>query len=63
MGREEVLLWVERRLLYGLGGGCYRQTNLSIGRLRLQKFRPNEMNPAKLSEINEINEQKYWVLT
>ena len=29
-GAEEVVIWA--------GGGCYMQTNLSVGRLRLQKY-------------------------
>ena len=38
MGREEVVIWAGRGLLYGLGGGCYMQANLRVGRLRLQKW-------------------------
>ena len=36
--QEGVVIWVGRRLLYGLGGGCYMQANLRVGRLRLQKW-------------------------
>ena len=34
--QEGVVIWVGRRLLYGLGGGCYMQANLCVGGLRLQ---------------------------
>ena len=62
MDWEEVVIWT--------GGGCYMQTNLSVGRLRLQKLKTDlkcsqaEHFPNKVLFSNEKLCEKHmdWIV-